>query len=47
MIDKNIYLVRHGETNSNLLHTWRTANEYLTDNGKRNSDAKPIRNEAV
>lgn len=30
---KNIYLVRHGETDSNLKPTWRTANESLTENG--------------
>lgn len=30
---KSIYLVRHGETNSNLLKTWRTTDEHLTNNG--------------
>ena len=30
---KRIYLVRHGETNSNLKQTWRTASECLTTNG--------------
>ncbi len=33
MATKRIYLVRHGETTSNLKPTWRTANESLTDNG--------------
>jgi broad specificity phosphatase PhoE len=30
---KKIYLVRHGETTSNLKQTWRTASESLTDTG--------------
>jgi len=30
---KRVYLVRHGETTSNLKQTWRTANESLTDMG--------------
>lgn len=30
---KTVYLVRHGETTSNLARTWRTADEQLTDKG--------------
>lgn len=30
---KSIYLVRHGETTSNLQKTWRTADEQLTEKG--------------
>lgn len=33
MIEKTIYLVRHGETTSNLKQTWRTANESITEAG--------------
>lgn len=33
MITKTIYLIRHGETTSNLKKTWRTADESLTETG--------------
>lgn len=33
MATKTIYMVRHGETTSNLEQTWRTANEDLTERG--------------
>ena len=36
---RNIYLVRHGETTSNLTQTWRTANEQLTETGLKQAHA--------
>lgn len=40
---KKVYLVRHGETTSNLRQTWRTANESLTENGMKQAQEAGLR----